>query len=695
MLYNIFCQDLPLLSNGAVRRKYPFRHERCTKASVKVNRFFKNKISGTKIMLQTIPISSQANTALSKNPKGIHESELGVGDFPSVFAAASAVRRNTDGFLQGVSKGKNGEKVDSKEECESPKDQDLLVQSDASEAEKSDELLQDNDEEAFTATPLLIEEDPQQAVAPISLTGPLTVEQAVKDIGVSESLKSEIKLFENPKIPFNVNTQNPIVGKENNINVKFPLSQRKQDLKVLNTPLDTEKRVGPNLDNVSAKLSANESEPQPADVKSALKFHGEKDVSGEGFEIRNAKKGIENLNSATAKIPQQAAIADVVKEKATLKPSRNSDAPWTGSSKKSGKFSHGRKISKKIGPSKDPGKTILSSKASTNGKKAIEKNTVAIGGDKFEMKSSSRRSPEGGVTPWENQVALKDKVKMEAVAGKSMGPGDKGSPLKNNVLFSDFHPAKEIISGENKIVEKSDPKSSTLNANETSGRILDARETETQSTKPGSDNREGQGDAEKRNRFRGKEFHGTLEKIEFTKGEDAPFLSKARYGSDNGTNPIMAETEKETQRSPGGKENLGSLVRTTAFLLKNGRQEARMALQPESLGHLKIRILTENQQVTVKVMAETVVAKELLENNLHQLKADFQNQGLEISKFDVSLSQDSDRNGTGQNPSFASNRTKDKSGPKKEENTRQSEKTEKTASNANRARHNDAVDYFA
>ncbi|MCP4579266.1 MAG: hypothetical protein GY846_23580 [Deltaproteobacteria bacterium] len=172
-------------------------------------------------------------------------------------------------------------------------------------------------------------------------------------------------------------------------------------------------------------------------------------------------------------------------------------------------------------------------------------------------------------------------------------------------------------------------------------------------------------------------------------------MSKARYGSNNGATPVTPETEKGIQQSPTGKENLGSLVRTTAFLLKNGRQEARMALHPESLGHLKIRILTENQQVTVKVMAETVAAKEMLEHNLHQLKADFQNQGLEITKFDVSLSQDSDRNGAGQNPSFASNRTKDKTGPKKEENPRQDEKSEQTASNVNRMRHNNAVDFFA
>jgi flagellar hook-length control protein FliK len=63
------------------------------------------------------------------------------------------------------------------------------------------------------------------------------------------------------------------------------------------------------------------------------------------------------------------------------------------------------------------------------------------------------------------------------------------------------------------------------------------------------------------------------------------------------------------------------------------------------LGHVKVQVSTENHQVTIKILTELPVAKEMIENNLHQLKAELQGQGLEIDKFEVSLSQGSDKNG--------------------------------------------------
>ncbi|MBW1783769.1 MAG: flagellar hook-length control protein FliK, partial [Deltaproteobacteria bacterium] len=51
-------------------------------------------------------------------------------------------------------------------------------------------------------------------------------------------------------------------------------------------------------------------------------------------------------------------------------------------------------------------------------------------------------------------------------------------------------------------------------------------------------------------------------------------------------------------------------------------------------------------QVTIRILTELPVAKEIIETNVHQLKADLQAHGLEIDKFEVSLSsQGSDKNG--------------------------------------------------
>ena len=279
---------------------------------------------------------------------------------------------------------------------------------------------------------------------------------------------------------------------------------------------------------------------------------------------------------------------------------------------------------------------------------------------------------------------------------KSMDPSQKVSASKDHAPVSNLRSVSENISSEARTAEKNDgsQKDSSAKTGDPSGKIVDLRDVESQSRNSGSENQDRQRDDKKQHHSQGKESQGVLEKSEATKGVDTPLMPKAKYGADNVTNTVVQETDKEIQKSSGGREGLGSLVRTAAFLLKNGRSEVKMALYPESLGHLRINISTESQQVTVKIMAETVAAKELIENNLHQLKVDFQNQGLEIQKFDVSLSQDANKNGAGQNSAFE-NRAKGKFGAKKDEKTGQDESLERTVTHFSRTGHNTAVDLFA
>ncbi len=57
-----------------------------------------------------------------------------------------------------------------------------------------------------------------------------------------------------------------------------------------------------------------------------------------------------------------------------------------------------------------------------------------------------------------------------------------------------------------------------------------------------------------------------------------------------------------------------------------------------------MQVITENQQVTVKILTEFGFVKDMIENNIHQLKADLQQHGLEVDKVDVSVSRDADGN---------------------------------------------------
>ncbi|MFO7985574.1 MAG: flagellar hook-length control protein FliK [Desulfatiglandaceae bacterium] len=93
------------------------------------------------------------------------------------------------------------------------------------------------------------------------------------------------------------------------------------------------------------------------------------------------------------------------------------------------------------------------------------------------------------------------------------------------------------------------------------------------------------------------------------------------------------------------EDGVKHFVDKASLHLKNGQQGFKIELKPEFLGQVKVQVSTDNHQVTIRIITELPAAKEMIENNVHQLKAELQAQGLQIDKFDVSLSQNSNRNG--------------------------------------------------
>ena len=84
----------------------------------------------------------------------------------------------------------------------------------------------------------------------------------------------------------------------------------------------------------------------------------------------------------------------------------------------------------------------------------------------------------------------------------------------------------------------------------------------------------------------------------------------------------------------------------TKFMVKNlsitqlgGMSEARISLAPEHLGQLNVKISVVNGQITASFIAETMAARELLENQLPQLRAALQQQGLHVDKLAVTHNQ--------------------------------------------------------
>ncbi len=88
-------------------------------------------------------------------------------------------------------------------------------------------------------------------------------------------------------------------------------------------------------------------------------------------------------------------------------------------------------------------------------------------------------------------------------------------------------------------------------------------------------------------------------------------------------------------------QTMNQIVQRAVLSFNNGQHEVELHLKPDFFGHIRMQIVSEGQQVAIKLVAEFPFVKDMLENNLHQLKADLQSQGLNIDELEVSVAHDS------------------------------------------------------
>ena len=99
-------------------------------------------------------------------------------------------------------------------------------------------------------------------------------------------------------------------------------------------------------------------------------------------------------------------------------------------------------------------------------------------------------------------------------------------------------------------------------------------------------------------------------------------------------------SSKASQRSLMS-QNLNQIVKKALLTFHNGQNEVQLHLKPDYLGHIRMQIVSEGQQVAIKIVAEFPFVKDMLENNLQQLKASLQSQGLDVDELEVSVAHDS------------------------------------------------------
>ena len=82
------------------------------------------------------------------------------------------------------------------------------------------------------------------------------------------------------------------------------------------------------------------------------------------------------------------------------------------------------------------------------------------------------------------------------------------------------------------------------------------------------------------------------------------------------------------------------MVRHAKLSVKKGVSEIKIQLVPPHLGKMTLNIKIENNQLLASVRVDTAEAKQLVQDNLHQLRETMAERGVEIQKFDVSVNQE-------------------------------------------------------
>jgi hypothetical protein len=79
---------------------------------------------------------------------------------------------------------------------------------------------------------------------------------------------------------------------------------------------------------------------------------------------------------------------------------------------------------------------------------------------------------------------------------------------------------------------------------------------------------------------------------------------------------------KETATGPLRSEVFDQIVQRAAVQLRSDQGEMHIDLKPDFLGRVRMQILTENQQVSVRIFADRPAVRDLIETGLYQLKSD-------------------------------------------------------------------------
>lgn len=189
-----------------------------------------------------------------------------------------------------------------------------------------------------------------------------------------------------------------------------------------------------------------------------------------------------------------------------------------------------------------------------------------------------------------------------------------------------------------------------------------------------------------------------VQKLDPSAGGQQELQFKPQGGQESKGITLSGEKEVMPQEKAAPSEVVRQIVQRMSMHTIGDQSKMVIRLKPEFLGNVHMQVLTENQQVTVRMMAESTLVKDIVEQNLPHLRAELQHHGLEIQKFDVFVANDEQSWRGGQEQAgFSDTRNQRHSRPDGDKSRRQHRKTVLNTGDGKKVVQKEPgeVDYFA
>ncbi|MCF6093834.1 flagellar hook-length control protein FliK [Microaerobacter geothermalis] len=100
-------------------------------------------------------------------------------------------------------------------------------------------------------------------------------------------------------------------------------------------------------------------------------------------------------------------------------------------------------------------------------------------------------------------------------------------------------------------------------------------------------------------------------------------------------NQILVPNKMVINSQQFAKEMENFMIKDMKIFKLNGFSEAKISLHPEELGQVNVKIITKNGQLITQFYTETTQGRDLIENNLFQLRMALSQQGIQVDRMEV------------------------------------------------------------